>query len=352
MIRTYKKQLISASALTLLPMVLGILIHRRLPELMTARWGFDGSVPVLAFLFLLPLLLVGLMWVGVYITGKDPGNRHQNGKVLSTVLWILPVLSNLITAFMFAVSLGKARFVIKVFLIVQSLMFTLIGNFLPKTKRNSTIGIKVPWTLASDENWFATHRFAGKLWFTCGILMMFTTCLPEKIGLPLWLCLMLLFAFAPVLYSYLYYKKQCGTGTAPQVKGMNRYGKWGMVMAAVILIFVGVMLFTGNIDYIYQETGLEIRADYYSDMTLAYSAIDSVDYRETEDRGMRAMGWGSPRLLLGAFENEEFGTYTRYSYTGCASCVVVRSGEKVLVLSGKDDLETRAIYAELAARIG
>ena len=53
------------------------------------------------------------------------------------------------------------------------------------------------------------------------------------------------------------------------------------------------------------------------------------------------------RVLLGTFRNEEFGTYTRYTYYKPESCVVVRMGEKVLVLSGKDKTETQEIYDQL-----
>ncbi|HAF86254.1 MAG TPA: hypothetical protein DCG32_07825 [Sphaerochaeta sp.] len=32
---------------------------------------------------------------------------------------------------------------------------------MPKCKHNYTVGIRIPWTLASEENWNRTHRFAG-----------------------------------------------------------------------------------------------------------------------------------------------------------------------------------------------
>ena len=50
-------------------------------------------------------------------------------------------------------------------------MFIIIGNYLPKCRRNGVVGIvgiKIPWTLSSDENWDKTHRFAGFVWIVCG----------------------------------------------------------------------------------------------------------------------------------------------------------------------------------------
>ncbi|MDO5400748.1 MAG: SdpI family protein [Eubacteriales bacterium] len=354
MLRQYKKQLIFASVLTLLPMALGLFVRDLLPGLMTARWGFDGSVSVLVPMFVMPPVMLALLWGGVLLTLRDPGNRGQNGKVFSVVLWILPVLSNLVFAMVFALSLGVSQALPKVFIILMSLMFSVVGNFMPKTRRNSTIGIRVCWTLASDENWNATHRFTGRLWFTCGILMMFSVCLPTRIGLPLFICLVFGLAFAPMVYSYLYYRRQRRAGTVPEVDASRdvRFGKWSTGFLLVIFLFVGAVMFTGNIRYDLGQDSLTIHASYYSDMTLPYDAIDDVEYRESDTPGYRAFGWGSARLLMGAFENDEFGTYTRYSYTGCDSCVVVRSGGKVLVLSAADEAGTQALYESLAGKAG
>lgn len=48
-------------------------------------------------------------------------------------------------------------------------VFLVVGNYLPKTRQNYTIGIMIPWTPANEENWNRTHRFAGYLWMSGGI---------------------------------------------------------------------------------------------------------------------------------------------------------------------------------------
>ena len=49
-------------------------------------------------------------------------------------------------------------------------MFIGLGNYMPKLKQNYTIGIKVPWTLNSEENWNMTHRMAGKVYVVAGVI--------------------------------------------------------------------------------------------------------------------------------------------------------------------------------------
>ncbi len=36
-----------------------------------------------------------------------------------------------------------------------------MGLVFPRLRRNRFVGIRVPWSLASDENWARTHRFGG-----------------------------------------------------------------------------------------------------------------------------------------------------------------------------------------------
>lgn len=50
-------------------------------------------------------------------------------------------------------------------------LFFLIGLVLPKMKRNYTIGIRLPWTLHSDEVWDKTHCFGGKLFIAFSVLL-------------------------------------------------------------------------------------------------------------------------------------------------------------------------------------
>ena len=41
---------------------------------------------------------------------------------------------------------------------------------MPRIRRNPVIGIRVAWTLASDENWARTHRFASYTFAAAGVV--------------------------------------------------------------------------------------------------------------------------------------------------------------------------------------
>ncbi len=51
------------------------------------------------------------------------------------------------------------------------LMLSFIGNYLPKIKPNYFVGVRTPWTLASETVWRKTHRLSGFLWFAGGLVL-------------------------------------------------------------------------------------------------------------------------------------------------------------------------------------
>ena len=65
-------------------------------------------------------------------------------------------------------------------------------------------------------------------------------------------------------------------------------------------------MFVGNIEYRFEEDSLLIEASVYSDHVLKYDSVEAVEYREGNVPGSRTGGYGSARLLMGFFENEEF----------------------------------------------
>lgn len=117
-----------------------------------------------------------------------------------------------------------------------------------------------------------------------------------------------------------------------------------------ILAVVGILLVTGNINVEYNDASFKIKASYWSDLEIDYAEIESIEYRENGVSGSRTGGFGSLRLLMGNFENSEFGNYTRYTYTNCDTAIVLQVNGKHVVLSGKDEESTKAIYDELMER--
>ena len=85
MLKQYKKTIILTSLVTLFPILAGLLLWDRLPEMLPTHWGFDGQADdwsSTAFaVFFLPALLLLFHWFCLWFTAKDPGNHGQNKKL-------------------------------------------------------------------------------------------------------------------------------------------------------------------------------------------------------------------------------------------------------------------------------
>ena len=205
-----KKELLLTSAVCLLPLLAGVALYPRLPETMATHWGFDGTAngwsSRAATVFGLPLLILALHLVCSYAESRDTKRKNVNPVLRTVMLWFCPADSLLGGALTLGTGLGYEMHVGTVAPVFVGLLFLILGNYLPKLRRNRTMGIKLPWTLASEENWTRTHRVAGFTWVAVGLLMV-VSAFWQLHGPTVTVVLLALAVGIPVLYSYLYYRR-------------------------------------------------------------------------------------------------------------------------------------------------
>ena len=120
--------------------------------------------------------------------------------------WFPPVLSLLVNGMVYAAALGREVNVATLMPGLLGVLLVVLGNIMPKCSRNSTIGIKLPWTLNSDANWYATHRLAGKVWTVGSLGVIASVFLPAPISVWAMLSITAVMVLIPTVYSYWFYK--------------------------------------------------------------------------------------------------------------------------------------------------
>lgn len=357
MFKINKARAIISSLLVLAPSIIGFLFWDTLPSQIITLWGAygnaDGLGGKLFAVMGIPLIMLAFHWLCLYITCRDPKNKAQNGKAMGIIFWIVPVLSLFSCGVMYSAAFGKEIESISLTPVMLGIMFVLIGNYLPKIKQNNTLGIKIPWTLKNEENWNKTHRLSGKLWVAGGLLLLFSVFFTEEIMVYVIVADLLLLAAAPVLYSYCLYRKQLGDGTWRAAS--TRKSKELLAILVITVVFSAFLigaLFSGDIAFECGGSSLNITASYWSDMEISYSDIDSIDYREDFSVGIRTNGFGSARLAMGKFNNDELGSYTLYAYTKCGAYIVMEVNGKPVVIGTANAADTKALYDELSSIIG
>lgn len=193
-------------ALMLIPFIIGAIFYNDLPDVIATHFDSannpNGYSSKFFALFGLPAIMVLVYIVAYLFTNLDPRRKYQGDKAMSVVLLFIPLLDIFISLFVIGYAKGYKINISKLVPVAISILFIFIGNYLPKTKRNYTIGIKLPWTLDSDYVWDKTHALAGKVWIICGLLGVFVSLFKPEI----FFGLVVIMVLVPTIYSYIVYK--------------------------------------------------------------------------------------------------------------------------------------------------
>lgn len=334
-IADHKGQLILSSLVTLLPALAGW------------RLAWEAAAMLAAH------------WLVLLITFSDRRNReNQSRKAVRLIFWIMPAVSLLTGGVTALLQRGvqSASTLSTAMAMGFGLLFIVLGNYMPKFRQNSFMGIRVKWTLESEANWNATHRMGGKVWVAGGFACLAGAMLPiQAMGVvfPLVLAAVVL---APIVYSYYYSKTRPEAATTvpvPPPLWQKRAAR--LIVAAVAVIAVWAFL-AGSAKIVYEDASFTVEASGWQDLTLSYSDIAAVDYlpaEEVPEGGIRTYGLGNLRVSFGHFSNEAYGDYIRYTYDSCRDCVrLTTAGGRTVLLNGPDQAATRAIFDQLKERTG
>jgi uncharacterized membrane protein len=169
--------------------------------------GFIAKENVLGTFLMMPAMMAGLVILNLVLPWISPrGFKVEEFRpTFDYIMAMAVIMCGYIHVAMLIGSLGHAVDLGRVVVGGILLFFALIGNVLGKVRRNFWMGVRTPWTLASETVWESTHRLAAWL-FTAGGLLGLVLVFA---GLPLWVPFILIMAAAliPVVYSLVLYKQ-------------------------------------------------------------------------------------------------------------------------------------------------
>ncbi len=205
--------------LALLPIVVTLIALPFLPDTLPMHYGISGKVDRYGSKFEILILPIAVLITGLsrFFIKKDDEFEYKF-KLFGYIMIFL----NLLFFIIFFMSVGNitdfySYHFEKLISGVMYLLFIILGNMLPKFKRNHFIGIRLPWTLKNDEVWFKTHRFGGKVFFYGGIIAFVLNFFVEKEqSMFLLLILITVIVTSTAVYSYNIYKNLDESNEPPQ----------------------------------------------------------------------------------------------------------------------------------------
>ncbi len=206
--RLRKSSIISIIASILILIIFNILFYDKMPAELPTHWNFQGQADDYSSKFDAMVLTHGFLVVmnifACFMLDNDPRNKRQNNFVMTISKLAMPLIMLLIYIITVMAGFGREVKVSTILPIFIGLLFIAIGNYLPKIKRNYTMGIKLPWTLNSDENWRRTHRLGGICFVIIGLCLILSVFLKSEI---VFLVPLFLGTIIPTVYSYYLYTK-------------------------------------------------------------------------------------------------------------------------------------------------
>tara|TARA_R110002073_G_scaffold210451_4_gene370927 strand:- start:154 stop:795 length:642 start_codon:yes stop_codon:yes gene_type:complete len=188
----------------------GLYLYPGLPETLPSQYGFDGvgrnHLPKIAVVLLWPLIYgASIIAINVMIHFSPDKFSMPNSKRAMDIIVFGAGLLMLAVHVGIMIGAGDTQTFQQYFSIGLALFLLITGNVFGKTERNFFIGIRLPWTIASIENWRATHRFAGRLMVGSGLLLLVTSYFQPSLIVTL--ILGFNWALLAVVYSFLFYLK-------------------------------------------------------------------------------------------------------------------------------------------------
>jgi uncharacterized membrane protein len=225
----------------------GLYLFPELPSSMPIHWNIRGEIDNYASrefaVWMFPVLAIGMFALFEIAPSFDPKKEkyklfaHEWDIMKTGILGFFAYI-HFVTLY---VSLHQNTNIMPLMFMGFGSLFILMGNYMSKIRQNYFIGIKVPWTLADEDNWNKTHRFASWCFVGAGILT-----LAEAYFI--WFAPVIIFgsiflaAGLPIIYSFLLYKH-----AEDNMKFVY------ILLALIILSVAGLRFISGEDDWMCQN---------------------------------------------------------------------------------------------------
>ena len=200
-------------ALAIVAAVVGAALYGQLPDRVATHFDVHGrpdgfaAKAVVVVVEPLALALFGLVFA-VLPRIAPKGFRLEpflrTYEVIAIAVMVMAFVDILLPLWL---ALGHRVDVVRGINLGLGLLLIVIGNYLGKVTRNFFVGIRTPWTLASDEVWLRTHRLGGVLFVAGGAAILIGAFVGGVSALAVTMTVFIGIALFLTVYSYVIYRR-------------------------------------------------------------------------------------------------------------------------------------------------
>ncbi|TDR17508.1 SdpI family protein [Marinicella litoralis] len=173
---TNKKFLIALGLLLIVTWIVAFWYEAKLPEKIPSHWNIEGEVDGYMNkpwgVYMLPIISTITSVVLMLLPKIAPkGFKLESAKsVYETIVLIMAVFMLGVMILIFEAGMNKNIDMNQWMMVGIGSLFIIVGNYLSKVPKNFFLGIRTPWTLASDVVWYKTHRLGSWTFVLAGIV--------------------------------------------------------------------------------------------------------------------------------------------------------------------------------------
>lgn len=193
-----------------LPVLVDLFCWNKLPEKLPTHFNAqmvpDSWSSKAVAILILPVILTLAQGLILYLVDQNSKKYYVQNGIIYTVLTLVPILSIWINFIMISTALNNNvnRFKQPILNLLFGAILIILGVVLKYVKTNPIIGIRLPWTMASEENWRLTNSLGSKVFIVGGIIELIVAICSS---MALMIFILAIVITIPVIYSYVLYRK-------------------------------------------------------------------------------------------------------------------------------------------------
>jgi uncharacterized membrane protein len=203
---------VTAAVIVIAIVGVGIFLYPSLPDRVPTHWdlhgqanGYSGRLQAVA---LMPAIMTCMILLFAALPWLSPRNFEVNGgdrnAVYLQIMLVILGFMAYVQVIMLTGALGRRIGIPQAIMGGICVLFAALGVFIARLRRNFYVGVRTPWTLASERVWDSTHRFAARTFVFAGVAGIVFALIPR---LHASMVTLAAGAIAPVIYSLVYYKQ-------------------------------------------------------------------------------------------------------------------------------------------------
>lgn len=210
----YLKKEILPILLILFFLLAGLYVRQSLPAVVPTHWNVnnvpDGWSSRNFAVFFFPGLIFGIYLLLSIFPKIDP--LKENVKSFSKIYHKFKIVLILFFGYIYLLSLYAALNhtlnIGRLMMIGLAWLFYYLALIFPQIKRNYFFGIRLPWTLASDENWNKTHKFGKRVFIILAFLTLINSFFSGPLSAIFFTSEMIIGVLIISIYSYRIFQQE------------------------------------------------------------------------------------------------------------------------------------------------